>query len=300
MKRSLTGFGCCLVLIFAAGCGEKKEPTEAEKGKELVEKKLEFAEGASEALNDKGAPVGRSAGKGVGGLLKGLGTGLVDAIYPPVEISPSEELVGAGIKVNKSEEGHSTGKGNEVNLTLAFSKIYKGKMTLHAFDEKNVEMGRTTSKLLNQPADSILDLTLYLDKNIRMSAVDHCELRLVPPKAVTLVVDGVEPGAEADGTLGIELGQMQEGAGNPLEVSQYVIFNGDFAGELQLRAFDATDAEVGRSQKVEDLEQGADSSETFEFTFHETLDGDSVARFELHAKKAEAKSGKGKKKGKKK
>ena len=288
MKHYLLIMGICTSFVLHISCGEEKEPTEMEKGKEYAKDKLDYAEGAAEVLNEKGEPVGRTTGKGVGGLLKGIGSGIMDAVYPPVKIKPSQELMAAGITVNKAEEGSSTRDGSEVNLTLAFSKIYKGRLRLHAFDAKGVEMGRAVSNTINQPVDSILDLTVHFDKRIRMSNVSYCEAHLIAPKTVSLMGDAAPP-PEGEEGIGIELGQMHEGDGTPLKVTQYVIFNQKFFGELQMRAYDATGSEIGRSQKFENLDQDADSSNTFEFTFHETVTVDSAARYSLYAAKSKGK-----------
>ncbi len=77
---------------------------------------------------------------------------------------------------------------------------------------------------------------------------------------------------------------MHETGTSPLRVSQYIIFNNAFSGSIQLRAFDATDAEIGRSQSYSNINKAEDVSATIDFTFHQTLAASSVRRFELHPK----------------
>jgi hypothetical protein len=209
-----------------------------------------------------------------------------DAVPRTVTVFLAKEAQDAGVAVSRATEGSSGDEGNDVRLVLAFSKLVRGRVLLHAYDANSLEQGRATSQFLNQPAGSVLDLSIYFNRNLRMSGIHHYNMELIPPKAVVLSGDAaagppeVVKGKDKE-PLDLRLGQMQEEAGPPIRVSLYVIFNTAFVGEVQLRALDASNTEVGRSQKVDEIEQEADSSRTFEFVFHETLSAGSVESYEL-------------------
>jgi hypothetical protein len=208
-----------------------------------------------------------------------------DVVPRTVTVFLAKEAQDAGVAVNRATEGSSGEEGNEIRLVLAFSQLVRGRVLLHAYDANSLEQGRATSQFLNQPAGSVLDLSIYFNRNLRMSGIHHYNMELIPPKAVVLSGDAVGPPEVLKGKdkepLDLRLGQMQEEAGPPIRVSLYVIFNIAFVGEVQLRALDASNTEVGRSQKVDEIEQEADSSRTFEFVFHETLSAGSVESYEL-------------------
>jgi hypothetical protein len=294
--RSIRVLLSAALVLAISGCSEK-EPTDYEKGKDEATKKLDYAQGAGEVLHDKGGSVGRTAGDGVGSLLRGIGTGVVDVVYPPVKVNATPELAAAGIAINKCTEGN----GSDVELTAAFYKVYKGRIQMKAFDKGNVELGRAESKTINQPPGSLLSVTFSFPSTLRLSDIAYVALVLLATPAVTIVEAGspapagAAPAAETPPDPGLSLGQMQEQDSVPPKVSIYVIFDREFKGSIQMRAYDATDTEIGRSQKMEDVEHAADTSETLEFSFNAEIDRASIARYTLNVERAPAKAKKGKK-----
>ena len=280
------------LVLAVAGCG-RKEPTDYDKGKAEANKRLDYAQGAGEVLHDKGGSVGRVAGDGVGSLLRGIGTGVVDVVYPPVKVNEAPEIAAAGIAINKCVEG----QGSDVELTAAFSKVYKGRIQMRAFDKGNVELARAESKTINQPPGSLLTVTFSFPSTLRLSDVANVTLVLLATAPV-MIVEEPPPAAAAAETppdTGLSLGQMQEQDSVPPKVSIYVIFSRGFSGSIQMRAYDATDTEIGRSEKMEKLERAADTSDTLEFTFNAEIDRASIARYTLNVERAPAKGKRGKK-----
>jgi hypothetical protein len=297
MISKLSALSVSASLVFAVVACSREEPTDYEKGQVEANKRLDYAQGAGEALHDKGGSVGRVAGDGVGSLLRGIGTGVVDVVYPPVKINPSPMLDEAGIAINKCTEG----SGSDVELTASFSKVYKGRIQMKAFDRNNVEIGRADSKTINQPPDSLLSLTFSFPSTMRLSDIAYGTLTLLATAPVTVVETpisgaGASPdAAENPAGAGISLGQMQEKDAVPPAVSLYVIFNLEFKGSIQLRAYDATDTEIGRSPKKEGVEYAADTSDTLDFSFNSEIDRASIARYALHVVRAADPPKKGKK-----
>jgi len=301
MRHLIIGAVLALVWASPSGCKEE-EPTEKQKGKDEAAQKLDYAEGAASALNDRGKGVGQATGQGVGNLIRGIGTGITDVVYPPVTVFLAKEAQDAGVAVNRATEGSSTDEGNEIRLLLAFSQLVKGRVLLHAYDANNLEQGRATSQFVNQPAGSVLDLSIYFNRNLRMSGIHHYNMEMIPPKAVVLSGDAQSPPEVVKGKdkdkepLDLRLGQLEEEAGPPVRVSLYVIFNTAFEGEVQLRALDASRTEIGRSQKIGEIAEEADSSRTFEFAFHETLSVGSVDSYELFVRSGDGAKSKKKQK----
>ncbi|MCK9462302.1 MAG: hypothetical protein M0R80_21975 [Proteobacteria bacterium] len=233
-------------------------------------------------------------------LIRELDTGVEEVVHPPVTVFVAKEAEAAGVTVNRATEGSTGDEGNEIRLVLALSQLVKQRVMLHAYDADNVEQGRAVSPCLNQPAGSVQEVSVYFSRNLSLRGIRHYNMELIPPKAVVLTGDAVGPvelhkGKEQE-PLRLRLGQMQEDAGPPIRVTQYLIFDTAFEGELQLRAFDGSRSEIGRSQKIDGIKEGADASRTFEFVFHETLLAGSVESYELFVRRTDEPKGRKNKK----
>jgi hypothetical protein len=211
----------------------------------------------------------------------------VDAAAAPrtVTVFVAREAQDAGVAVSRATEGRSGDEGNEIRLALSFSKLVEARVLLHALDENNAELGRAKSQNFEQPAGSALDVSVYFRHDLVLDRIHHCNMELIPRKAVTLSGDAAGPVELIKGRdkepPELRLGRIQEEVGPPIHVSVEVVFISPFEGELQLRAHDASGTEVGRSGRSAGIEQEARTSRTFEFAFHETLSARAVESYEL-------------------
>jgi len=202
-----------------------------------------------------------------------------------VTVFVAREAQDAGVAVSRATEGRSADEGNEIRLALSFSKLVEARVLLHAFDESNVELGRAKSQNFEQPAGSALDVSVYFRHDLVLDRIHHCNMELIPRKAVTLSGDAAGPVELIKGRdkepPELRLGRIQEEVGPPIHVSIDAVFVSSFEGELQLRAHDASGTEVGRSGRSAGIVQEAGTSRRFEFAFHETLSAGSVESYEL-------------------
>ncbi len=274
-KTGFAGFVETCKELFAGDEEEEPKVNSKAVGREITEAQIDLVDGGAEAMADKGEDLGTSIGEGMGNLLQGIGAGFEESFENNLNISPSEEMIESGVTIVTAEESY----GNQVKLALKFRDIYKGRVILQAFTADSIEIGRATSEAINQPENSLQNMRLQFHTDMDMSDIDHCSIMLIS----TPTVDVVYNRSNAP-TTKITLGQMHETGTSPLRVSQYIIFNNAFSGSIQLRAFDATDAEIGRSQSYSNINKAEDVSATMDFTFHQTLAASSVRRFELHAK----------------
>ncbi len=100
---ALTATLAALTLLFTAvGCDKR---TAEEKGRDYASKRVGFAQGVANVLEEKGKGLGLSAGKGVGELVKGAGAGVKDVVYAPVKVELDPGLTAAGLKLLQAHEG---------------------------------------------------------------------------------------------------------------------------------------------------------------------------------------------------
>jgi hypothetical protein len=92
-----------------------------------------------EKINKAGDVAGQTAGEFIEGAAKGVQKAF------DVKVKLPTELKEKGIEFGKATiSSDSSGSDNVLNLYLIFHLDYEGKLTVKAFDEKNLEMGRTS------------------------------------------------------------------------------------------------------------------------------------------------------------
>jgi hypothetical protein len=268
-KASRVVWVCCAVGL-ALACDKR---TAGEKGKDYAEEKLGFVEGAAKVLEDKGKGLGQSVGKGVGGVVRGTGSGVKDVVNPPVKVEVGSELASAGIKVLQGHEGDASGNTRGVVVYLDFPQRFEGRLRLHALGENNAELGRADiADAVSQPAGSQKTFTFPFPADMRLSSVTSYALHAGSNKTVTLDAGLTDSG--------IALSQLKE---TGKEVSVYVIFQRPFNGGLQLRAKTAEGMEVGRSPATAKLSYVADSAQYLSFNFDARTPLENVTQYTLHS-----------------
>jgi hypothetical protein len=274
-RTPIVALGALTLLLAASACDKR---TPEEKGRDYANKRVGFAQGAANVLEEKGKGLGSSAGKGVGDLVKGAGAAVKDVVYAPVKVQLVPELTAAGLKLLQAHEGELGGSARTVALMLSFDKVYAGRLQLRAFaGDTSEEAGRSApSKNVTQADGSTLSLALAFPADARLSKFGHYLLSGLPAKTSRL-----GPGLESSG---IAPSQLTE---DPHGVSLYLVFNKPYRGGLQLRAYSPDGREVGRSEPTAALAQSRDSAMHTTFAFDEKTPLDDVSSYVLY--KAEPK-----------
>jgi len=274
------GILICAALL-AAGCESK---TAEERGAELAKDKLDFVKGAAGVLNQEGKDVGESSGKGVGDLIKGLGSGVKDVVFSTVPVQVASESASSGIAVGKATESGTEGGKRMVDVYLTFSTPFDGRLRLRAFEAGEVETGSAEIEgNVHRKAGESGTFRFGFDESIRLSKVQSCALVTLPAeKRLRLDPGATEAGLEAD--------RFQEKtAEGKYEVSLYTVFKQAFKGTAQLRLFDADNREMARSETSAKIDQAADSSSDVVFAITQPIDAARVDVYELHATPAPVK-----------
>lgn len=96
---------------------------------------------SSERTQDAIATTSEKVGQTAGELVKNVTTGVEKAFNIKIDISP--ELQNKGINLGKISLGNdSTGVDNKVSVYIIFNSDFKGTLTMKAFDNNALEMGR--------------------------------------------------------------------------------------------------------------------------------------------------------------
>lgn len=243
--------------------------TPEEKGRNYAEEKLGFAQGAADTLKEKGAALGQSAGKGLGDLAKGVGSGVKDSVAAKVPTEAQRSAIDAGVTVHHAQEGEAQGDVRLIHSYVEFSKVFRGRLELYAFDASGTELGRGVLKdALNLAAGSKEQLSFRFPATVRFSHVKSYKLHYIPAAELAL----------AQSLSGVRVSQFRQQA---RVVTVYVQFPEPYKGRLEMRAYAADGSELGRSEKTDLLKQSADSAEHFDFTFDERVPLAEATRFEL-------------------
>ncbi|HSC88338.1 MAG TPA: hypothetical protein VLC09_13745 [Polyangiaceae bacterium] len=266
IRYSGTFTAALLAALALAACDRR---TAEEKGRDYAEDKLDFAQGAADTLKEKGKTLGQTAGHGVGDLVKGVGSGVKDAARPEVPTQAEPAALAAGVSVHHAQEGALDGDVRWIDTYVEFAKVFQGRLELLAFDAAGQELGRgVLTDALDLPAGSREQLSFRFSATVRFSHVTRYTLRFLAGPEVKVV----------EGLAGVSVSQFrQKGAA----VTLYVSFASAWKGTLELRAFGADGAELGRSKKTAKLTQAADSAEFMDFTFDERARLERATRFEL-------------------
>lgn len=221
----------------------------------------------------------------MGSLVRGLGTGVRDAVHPPLPAQLDPTATAAGISINRANDAGITGNERFAEVFLAFSKPFQGALVLAAFDATGVELGvgRLPSPL-NIPQAASETVRFAFTDSVRFSAATVFRLRT--EAARTLIIH--------ESAAGITASQLRE---QQQTVTLYVTFQNAFRGGIQLRAYDQSGQELGRSSGNAELERDADAAEHIDFPFDARVSLRYAAKYELWAKRAPAARSRGSKNG---
>lgn len=104
---------------------------------------------AHNKINQVSEKVGQAGGE----LVKNVSTGVEKAF--DLKIVLSEQLKSKGISLGKiTLSNDSSGIDNKVSVYMIFTEDFKGSLIMKAFDNKNLEMGRTKVELLSHKGDA--------------------------------------------------------------------------------------------------------------------------------------------------
>jgi len=255
---------CC---AFAAllGCEDR---TAEERGEDYAEERLGFAQGAAGELEKRGKALGKTTGKGLGDLVRGVGGGVTDAVRPQVQVQPGRGVAEGGITIGRAAEGEATDTARSVEVHLTFARTFSGRLSLVALaGDQEVARGELPESV-SEAADSAKSLLFLFPPSTRLSSVERYRLDVAPPKEVSVHA----------GAAGVSVSQLTESAQG---ISVYVTFAQRFRGGLELRAFDGQGAEIGRSEPSEQLNRAPDSAEFMTFTFDARARLDRAVRYEM-------------------
>lgn len=117
---------------------------------------------AHEKINEVSEKVGQAGGE----VIKSVTTGVDKAFEVNVELA--ENLKSQGINLGKvTLSNDSTGTDNKVSVYIIFTKDFKGQLTMKAFDNKNLEMGRVKTDIEMKKDDAkFVDFKFDLRTNI--------------------------------------------------------------------------------------------------------------------------------------
>ncbi len=258
------------ILTMALGACDKR--TAEEKGRDFAEEKVGFVEGATKVLKEKGKKIGESAGKGIGDLVKGTGSGIKDSINPPVKAITGPDMADSGVKILRAQEGKGTSGHRTIMVAAAFDKSFSGRFQLKALDAEGVERARSQpSENLSQAKGASSDISFVFKGDLRLSKIAHYELNLLAAKSVMV--------ADALSEAGIGLSQLKE-SGH--QVTLYLHFEEGYTGKLGLRVLNGDAKELGRSTPTPDLNQAVDSAQHMTFNFNPNTPMNEAAQYVLH------------------
>lgn len=254
-----------LLLLGSVSCDKR---TAEEKGRDLASEKLDMAKGVADVVKEKGGGLGKTAGQGVGDLIKGVGSGVKDVVNPPVTVELEKSAAEAGFTVNRANESGGEVDARMIEVYGAFAKPFRGRLELRAFDEKGAELGQgVLEKQLDLPKDSVELLKFRFPPSVRFTHAKLYRLRSTA-SADFIMHDSVQD---------IEVSQLTE---NAATITAYFKFNKAFIGGLELRAYDGEGAELGRSAPSAKLKQGADSATYLDFKFDSRVPLTRTAKYE--------------------
>lgn len=99
---------------------------------------------SSKKIKENINKTGDAAGQAIGEFTSGVTTGVKKVI--DAHVTMSDNLKNQGITLGKvvvTADSSSAGNENVLIIYMIFSKDFKGTITAKAFDNKNLEMGRT-------------------------------------------------------------------------------------------------------------------------------------------------------------
>ena len=95
-----------------------------------------------ESINEAGDAAGQTAGEFFEGATKGVQKAF------DVKVSVDPALKSKGIEVGKTQvASDSVGTDNLLTVYVIFNQNFKGKLTAKAFDDKSLEMGRSSVEI---------------------------------------------------------------------------------------------------------------------------------------------------------
>jgi hypothetical protein len=252
-----------LCFLMLAGCKSAHD-----RGKDLADDKLGFAEGVADGVKDKGGTVGKKGVEGIGEVVKGIGSAVKDQTMPAVTINVPNEADGVTVRDAFAKLATSQ---RTVDATFTFSKKFEGGMQLVAMDERGKEGPRSAT---------IPHETRLAGTEAALKFAFPNEAHLSGYKTYQLVVVAAKTATPAADLLGATATQLRE---TPPMVSLYMTFPKKLGFALQLRAYDASGQEVGRSSPSEVVAPTDDSAGIIKFTFPNETPFGGVAKYEIRS-----------------
>lgn len=130
---------------------------------------------SSKKIKENINKTGDAAGQAIGEFTSGVTTGVKKVIDAHVEMNDSLKRQGITLgKVVVTEDSASSGNENVLIIYMIFNKDFKGAITAKAFDNKNLEMGRTKLQVEGRKDDARyfefhFDRRTDIDKDSRLT-----------------------------------------------------------------------------------------------------------------------------------
>lgn len=110
---------------------------------------------SSKKIKENINKTGDAAGQAIGEFTSGVTTGVKKAIDANVAMTDNLKTQGITLgKVVVTEDSASAGNENVLVIYMIFAKDFKGTITAKAFDNKNLEMGRTKLEIEGKKDDA--------------------------------------------------------------------------------------------------------------------------------------------------
>ncbi|MDF3027704.1 MAG: hypothetical protein K0S23_2011 [Fluviicola sp.] len=117
-----------------------------------------------ESINDAGDATGQTAGEFFEGATKGIQKAF------DVKVSIDPQLKTKGIEVGKTQvASDSAGTDNLLTVYVIFNQNFKGKLTAKAFDDKKLEMGRSSVEVQGKK-DEAKYVDFHFDRRVNLDS----------------------------------------------------------------------------------------------------------------------------------
>ncbi len=259
-----------LILLTCALACDKR--TAEEKGRDLASNKLDMAQGAASALEERAQKLGTSVGHGVGDLVRGVGGGVDDVLHPTVAVELDASARAAGVDVTRASRGDDVAGRGVIVAHLTFASAFAGRLELRAFGADGTELGRgRMDETVDIEASAATDARFGFDAAVRLGTVKSYRLLTLP--ALRL--------ATHQSLEGVTASQLRL-KGNV--VSVYLVFERPFQGTIEARALADDASELGRAALGAPLKQAVGSATRIELVFDDGTAMGRVAGIELKKK----------------
>jgi len=168
------------VILMVTACDFLTQTAE-EKGKKLMESKLDLVKGAGDVLEDKGADTAETLTKGLGNVLAGAEKG-IEKSSTKIALTPS--IAESGLEVTSIQyASHQADSPPVLEAYVIANEPVDGKMKVFLFNVLDKEIGRT-SVALKQDADDATYLSIPLDKKVHTGNIAKVQFAFKPTEVV--------------------------------------------------------------------------------------------------------------------